>query len=373
MPNAAPTDREHEAFVFLSTLYGQSAPGFLTFWRRQDRQTLWVPANALEQAAGLVTASADTMDVYVGIGLRREARGAYERGKLDDVISIPSLWDDIDVRGPAHKKERLPVSREEALAFLAGLPIAPSLIVDSGWGIQPHWLLDRPWIFADANERGDAAALVQRFQAAIHQQATEYGWTLDSTHDLTRVLRIPGTLNHKLTPVPVRLLSMDPDRRYSRTALSQNLPATSTPAPAEYPVAPVPLPSSLPNVDLDVLAISQQTRELIRRGRRADPDRYPSRSEAAWRALRDLVDAGCQDADIAAIFLDPANVVGEKAREQGRRWLAGEIARARHAVRDTPRLVIRVGDRPEGPSHSETRRTVSAVSDEATRVLVEVA
>ena len=82
--------------------------------------------------------------------------------------------------------------------------------MDSGWGIQPHWLLDRLWVFADEDDRQAAAALVQRFQATIHQQAAKYGWTLDSTHDLTRVLRIPGTLNHKLTPVPVRLLSMDP-------------------------------------------------------------------------------------------------------------------------------------------------------------------
>ncbi len=42
------------------------------------------------------------------MGLRRQARGAYERGKLDDVIGIPSLWDDIDLLGRAHKKQRLP-------------------------------------------------------------------------------------------------------------------------------------------------------------------------------------------------------------------------------------------------------------------------
>jgi hypothetical protein len=205
MPDVAPTYREPEALVFLSTLYGQSAPGFLTLWRRQDRTTLWLPANEVARASRVAVASAGTMDTYVGMGLRRAAGGTHERGKLDDVIGIPSVWDDIDIQGPAHKKERLPATREEALAFLAELPLAPSLIVDSGWGIQPHWLLDRPWIFADATERREAAALVQRFQAAIHQQSTAYGWTLDSTHDLTRVLRIPGTINHKLAPVPVFL------------------------------------------------------------------------------------------------------------------------------------------------------------------------
>ena len=122
-----------------------------------------------------------------------------------------------------------------------------------------------------------------------------------------------------------------------------------------------------------MLAISQQTKDLVRRGRGADPGRYPSRSEAAWRALRDLVEAGCRDADIAAIFLDPANAVGEKAREQGRRWLAGEIARARRAVRDAPRLVIRVWDRPDAPTSARPVRTVSDLSEGAARILVEVA
>ena len=100
MPDAARTGGESEAHTFLTVLYGRSAPGFLTFWRRQDRRTLWVPASDLEQAGRPASsASAETMDVYVGMGLRRSARGAYERGKLDDVIGIPSLWDDIDLRG----------------------------------------------------------------------------------------------------------------------------------------------------------------------------------------------------------------------------------------------------------------------------------
>jgi hypothetical protein len=275
--------------------------------------------------------------------------------------------------GPAHKKQRLPATREEASTFLAGLPIAPSLVVDSGWGIQPHWLLDQLWLFADAAERREAAALVRRFQTAIHQQAVQYGWTLDSTHDLTRVLRIPGTLNRKLRPVPVQLLSMDLGRRYSRADLMRALPATSASAPVADAVVPVALPSALPVVNLDLLAISQQTKELVRIGRRADPGRYPSRSEAAWRALRDLVEAGCRDADIAAIFLDPANSVGEKAREQGRRWLAGEIARARQAVRVAPRLVVRVSDRPDATTSAWPVRTVSDLSEGAARIRVEVA
>jgi len=373
MPSRSPFNLRHEAHLFLDALYGQTSPGFLTLWHRQDRRTLWIPARDLAQAVSLVMASAATMDVYLGMGLRRSARGPYERGKLDDVIGIPGVWDDIDLQGPAHKKERLPSTREEVFALLAGLEVAPSLIVDSGWGIQPHWLFDRPWIFADVDERQMAAVLVRRFQTAIHQRAATHGWTLDATHDLTRVLRIPGTLNHKLAPVPVRLVAIDPDRRYSRADLSRILPATSASVPAQDPVVPVALPPTLPTVNLDMLAISQQTKERVRLGRRADPDRYPSRSEAAWRVLLDLIEAGCSDADIAAIFVDPANAIGEKAREQGNRWLAGEIARARKTVREIPRLLIHVSDPPDVTTSVLSRPTVSEPSEGVSRIIVEVA
>jgi hypothetical protein len=166
---------------------------------------------------------------------------------------------------------------------------------------------------------------------------------------------------------------MDPDRRYSRNDLHRILPQSTVAAPAEHAVAPVELPPTLPVVDLSLLAISDQTRELIRRGRGADPDRYPSRSEAAWRVLLALVEAGCRDADIAAIFTDLSNAIGEKAREQGRRWLAGEIARARQAVRVAPRLVVRVSDRPDAPTSARHVGTVSDLSEGAARIRVEVA
>src|SRR4029450_1895988 len=46
-----------------------------------------------------------------------------------------------------------------------------------------------------------------------------------------------------------------------------------------------------------------------------------------------MIRAGLDDMTIAAAFMDPGNAAGEKAREQGRRWLADEIKRARNTVR----------------------------------------
>ena len=53
---------------------------------------------------------------------------------------------------------------------------------------------------------------------------------------------------------------------------------------------------------------------------------FPSRSEPSFSVLKRLIHAGLDDASIAALLMDPTNKAGEKARERGLRWLAGEVA-----------------------------------------------
>src|SRR5262249_15818403 len=54
------------------------------------------------------------------------------------------------------------------------------------------------------------------FQATLKSYAAESGWKLDSTSDLARVLRIPGTFNRKLDPaVPVKVQEQNRQHRYS--------------------------------------------------------------------------------------------------------------------------------------------------------------
>jgi hypothetical protein len=88
-----------------------------------------------------------------------------------------------------------------------------------------------------------------------------------------------------------------------------------------------PLPASLPSVDVDALQVSDRIRRLIHTGQ--DNTRYASRSEGLFAVLVALARAGCDDETIAGIVMN--NPIGEKAREKGLQWLAGEIARARAA------------------------------------------
>jgi len=203
---------------FFRVLYGDHAHGWLTLWTRQDKLTRYFPASRLDLAASqAMKLSRRGLDVYFGVGLRDENLGEKRRGEAADVCAIPALWVDLDIAGPAHTNTTLPPTLEDALSLVGTFPLPPSALVGSGWGLHGYWLLRELWTFDGEEERRAAQELLRRFQATIQARARERGWNLDTTSDLARVLRVPGTVNRKLPqePVPVRVLEAHPDRRYN--------------------------------------------------------------------------------------------------------------------------------------------------------------
>lgn len=218
---------------FLETLYGD-APGWLTLWTRQNKATHWYKDR--DKAAQKALALAATMDVYFGVGLRKKRTAG--RGENSDVGIIPGLWVDIDIAGPAHKETNLPPTRDAAIEFLQTFPLQPSILVDSGHGLHGYWLFREPWEFDDDMEREQAADLLERFQGTLRDRARANGWKLDSTHDLARVLRLPGTLNHKGKPVSVTVLR-ESDHRYNSDDFESHLIDISARPAGKAAAAPV--------------------------------------------------------------------------------------------------------------------------------------
>jgi hypothetical protein len=203
------------ALGFLPALYGENAPGFLPLWTRQDKKTRWFPAQDLAGAVKEAESMARNKDVYFGIGLQQGNLGPNSRGTAASVIALPGFWLDLDVRGTAHKGEDLPPTAEAARALLGEFPLPPTMVVHSGHGLQAWWLFRKLWIFTCEEERRKAQELSRRFQAALQAKARTHGWRIDNTSDLARVLRLPGTFNRKLTPVPVRVIEEHPEYRYN--------------------------------------------------------------------------------------------------------------------------------------------------------------
>jgi putative DNA primase/helicase len=103
-----------------------------------------------------------------------------------DITAIAGVWADIDPRDGnrgewLEERERLVDLADE----LAALSWPPSLIVDSGNGIQPIWHLAEQ-LEATPEYRDASEVLCRRVEAALGAQGT---------HNIDRLLRVPGTTN----------------------------------------------------------------------------------------------------------------------------------------------------------------------------------
>lgn len=163
-------------------------------------------------------------------------------GRGGDTAShaLPGLAADLDIAGPGHKTGRLrlplPPNAAAAVAIVdeAGLP-DPSYWVHSGGGLYPWWILDRPHHITDPQR---AARFTTRWQDVIRAAAGRLGWHYGPIGDLSRILRIPGTVNRKAgmdAPALCRIVR-DTGRRYTLA----NLHGAVQDAEAAMPAQPKP-------------------------------------------------------------------------------------------------------------------------------------
>ena len=179
-------------------------------------------------------------DVYVGMALQRTKPEPGKRGTGANTAAIFGVWIEIDCQGGVHKEktENLP-TKEQALGILKkGLPVTPTVILDSGGGYHTHWWFDAPLVFSTEEKRQQGQDLVRRFQQAVAEVFRQQGYKVDTTSDLARVLRPPLTFNHKSgEPVEVTVVTYNEAARYPVAAIEASCPPAAPP-PAVSPPRP---------------------------------------------------------------------------------------------------------------------------------------
>ena len=199
---------------FLQQLFPTDIDGYLVLWTSPpNAQSLFYRAANLEIAAQRAVDLSVDSNVYFGVGTQKARLPSPRRGGNTSVGALPAVWLDIDTRVPGGRTN-LPSSQEEARDWLEQLDNPPSMVVDSGRGLHAYWILDTPL---------SPPGSIRWFQAGVLAPlAARQGWSFDDTSDSARVLRLPGTLNHKTEPpAPVELLYCIDDRRYSLEQLRQ--------------------------------------------------------------------------------------------------------------------------------------------------------
>ncbi|MGI8783375.1 MAG: hypothetical protein ACR2L2_06975 [Acidobacteriota bacterium] len=217
MTDSVAVSNAAEVSNHLRVLYGSDggdAPGCLAVFTLPDRKTRVVPGDELfGETPAMIASLAETQNVYIGLSLLKAAPAA-GRGTAEDTLATPGQWFDLDVHGPNHKQTDLPMTRDEAFDFIVSLDMQPTLVVDSGGGLQVYWLYDELQVFGSDRDRNSASTLNNRVQAGIIARGAARGWRLDNTSDLARILRPAGTCNWKSgDAVPVRTVYRS-DARY---------------------------------------------------------------------------------------------------------------------------------------------------------------
>jgi hypothetical protein len=167
----------------------------------------------LPRAADFALAVAPHSHVWAASGLLSE-RPIRGRGSAADVASIGhfSLDFDVGTEGHAVQKSR-PENKDDIFRLLSEPRVpGPTQLVDTGNGLLVVWVLEEPLIIASEADRHRAENFFKGFQGQIRRTAkSKFGWDLDNTADLARLVRVAGTLNHKTAP-PKPVVAFGPDR-----------------------------------------------------------------------------------------------------------------------------------------------------------------
>lgn len=192
-----------DAVEFFNELFGD-ATGWLQLWRVDTKSTKWLkyPLATNHSVSKYVEASwKKPFNAYYGVCLQGEDSGAKSRGKTSKATVVPGVWADVDFvtkdQGDTKNKKKYP-TREQNDQAVKLLGLAPTITVDSGGGLHLYWLLEKPFEITDEKSRDWIAGVVKAWQRKLRVIFIKMGVSLDSTHDLCRVLRLPRSTNTKV-------------------------------------------------------------------------------------------------------------------------------------------------------------------------------
>lgn len=170
--------------------------GYVTIHWRRPGNNKWPgrSCRTLEDALAVVDEilkSAADADIFFCLSSQSDSTGKRSRA---NALGVSALWVDIDVKPD---KPECYSTLEEALKqlyyFCALLEIPdPSVVIKSGGGIHAYWYSDHTLMVDEWQPYADA------LKAAAKNSSLK----LDArvTSDISRILRVPGTVNYKYDP-----------------------------------------------------------------------------------------------------------------------------------------------------------------------------
>ena len=245
-------------------------------------------------------------NVFLGINPRSNDNGA---GKDGDVEQVVTMWSDIDAKD-------FDGGKEEAYEAISNFELEPTYIVDSGNGWHVYWLLQEPWQLNNDNQREEA----KKLSAAIHRIVDA-----DSTFNLSRILRMPGTPNIKEDDnwKPCSIQSMNSGHKYTINEFYEAIPDEYLEEDDYSSSVDLDLDSDSRISSLEDLSKLVSTRILQRA--EAIPNRLEGdRSQNDFWVATELYETGLNDNEVLQAFKIFANHdwdAGQKLKQRGENYL----------------------------------------------------
>lgn len=193
-------------------------------WSLPGKKTHWRPGHDLGAIVSAITDLAEAQSspggpigIYTGPGMTRARKTEHQRTRAHQIDAIPGFWADIDFMGGPHEAKNYPPDFEAAVALASATGAVPTAIIRTGHGIHAWWLFHEPLIIESDAEREDLYRSSLDWSSTLRHHAERLGgWKIDSVFDLTRVLRVPGTMNLRVEGDPrlAEIHEMDETRRY---------------------------------------------------------------------------------------------------------------------------------------------------------------
>jgi hypothetical protein len=130
-------------------------------------------------------------DVWFGVNpVDLNAGRSSHRGTEAHVTRLAALYADLDATpGKLRTLDNCDTVIQVVSQTIGKCPVA---VIFSGHGLQPLWRID------GADDPVEGKTLLRRFGRLVKDVAAEVcGVEADGVYELARVLRVPGTLNHK--------------------------------------------------------------------------------------------------------------------------------------------------------------------------------
>lgn len=134
-----------------------------------------------EEVEDMIFGTGAKNNVYINLAAYNKELPPTKRGTEDDVEYIPGMYADLDMKDGCFS------SLGEIYTFLTGLEVQPTMVVASGsGGVHAYWK------FSERVANDDAKDLMVRWWSYLQEAAGDR--KIDKLIDITRMLRLPGTV-----------------------------------------------------------------------------------------------------------------------------------------------------------------------------------